>query len=155
MEKEKEMLKIKKAIQRVMGVDVHVKTRKLNFFYSKLMYVRMLRELHYTYAEISEDLGYTFSNAIHQNKAFDKRIKSKKHLYDKYLECKLIFEGNEILGQDVPNKIQLLIDKENEFKKYNRLLKIMKLIHERTPKGQEDFVEMKINRMFNGLTYDR
>ena len=36
-------------------------------------------------------------------------------------------------------------------KKYNRIKKIINLVAERTHLGKEEFVERKINEMFNGI----
>jgi hypothetical protein len=43
---------------------------------------------------------------------------------------------------------------EDWFKRFERLESIIQLVEERTPKGQEDYVEQKINRMFNSIFFE-
>jgi hypothetical protein len=62
-------------------------------------------------------------------------------LKNEVLELKLLInqltiERNEII------KVQ---------KKYNRIKKIINLVAERTHVGKEEFIERKINQMFNGI----
>jgi hypothetical protein len=44
---------------------------------------------------------------------------------------------------------------EDWFKRFERLDSIILLIEERTPKGQEDYVEQKIYRMFNSIIFNQ
>jgi hypothetical protein len=39
------------------------------------------------------------------------------------------------------------------FKKLERLDSVIQLIEQRTPKGEEEYVEQKINRMFNSIIF--
>ena len=54
----------------------------------------------------------------------------------KFLCNRLATERNEII------KVQ---------EKYNRIKKIINLVAERTHVGKEEFIERKINQMFNGI----
>jgi hypothetical protein len=43
---------------------------------------------------------------------------------------------------------------EKYFKKIQRIDSIVQLIEERTPRGEEEYVESKINRMFNSIVFN-
>jgi len=155
MDREEAGLKMVQIVSKVMGVDVKKKTNKSVYVEARAICSKLLLEQKYTRTDAGVFLGKNHAMIIQYLKIFDSRIKTNVRLYEQYLKCNRIFEGEEPLDQNISSQIKLLVQKQREYDNYVRLEKIIKLISERTPKGQEDFVEMKINRMFNGLTYDR
>jgi len=95
-------------------------------------------------------------------------IKQYSDIESKYLECKNYYINNldvvspEIKYDEMKNEIselkllvnQLTTERKEIIKvqkKYNRIKKIINLVAERTHLGKEEFVERKINEMFNGI----
>ena len=71
---------------------------------------------------------------------------------------KELVNNNRLQNDNIYNKIKKLNEvklKERQIikvqKKYNRIKKIINLVAERTHLGKEEFVERKINEMFNGI----
>jgi hypothetical protein len=56
------------------------------------------------------------------------------------------------------SSLKEILEKKNEYERYfnkiKRLDSIVQLIEQRTPKGEEEYVESKINRMFNSIIYN-
>lgn len=147
--------KIIQAVNRVMGLDLRMRSNKSEYVNARSICSKVLADNGYTFTDAGKIMNKHHAMIINYLKIFDERIKPNVDLYEKYLKCTRIFDGEEPLDQNISSQIKLLAQKQREYDNYVRLEKIIKLINERTPKGQEDFVEMKINRMFNGLVYDR
>jgi hypothetical protein len=58
-----------------------------------------------------------------------------------------ISELNSLVNQLTSEKKEII----KVQKKYNRIKKIINLVAERTHVGKEEFIERKINQMFNGI----
>ena len=60
----------------------------------------------------------------------------------------------KVLESSIKELVEIKNEYERHFNKIKRIDSIVQLIEQRTPKGEEEYVESKINRMFNSIVYN-
>jgi chromosomal replication initiation ATPase DnaA len=133
-----------------------------------MIFSKILREDGNTFESIGKAINKDHSTIVYYVNQASVLIKQSIELSDKYLECKNCYIDNldVVLPQmkydelkDEVVELKFLVNKlaseKNEIikvqEKYNRIKKIINLVAERTHVGKEEFIERKINQMFNGI----
>jgi hypothetical protein len=162
------MEKLKEIVSKVFDTDINIKTRKRNNVEARMMFSKILREDGNTFESIGKAINKDHSTIVYYVNQASVLIKQSIELSDKYLECKNCYIDNldVVLPQmkydelkDEVVELKFLVNKlaseRNEIikvqEKYNRIKKIINLVAERTHVGKEEFIERKINQMFNGI----
>ena len=162
------MEKLKEIVSKVFGTDINIKTRKRNNVEARMIFSKILREDGNTFESIGKAINKDHSTIVYYVNQASVLIKQSIELSDKYLECKNCYIDNldVVLPQmkydelkDEVVELKFLVNKlaseRNEIikvqEKYNRIKKIINLVAERTHVGKEEFIERKINQMFNGI----
>ncbi len=112
--------KIIKIINNTFQIDILNRTRKREYVEGRMIYYKILRDLHYGYKAIGRTLYKDHSTVIHAVRAFDDVTTYDKELYNKYEVIKeLILEGihepatQEDTYQQLMNKV-IHLEKENK-----------------------------------------
>ena len=162
------MEKLKEIVSQVFETDINIKTRKRNNVEARMIFSKILREDGSTLQAIGKAINKDHSTVIYYVNQASNLIKQSIELSNKYLECKNCYINNldvvlpqmkydELKNEVVELKalINQLTAERNEIikvkEKYNRIKKIINLVAERTHVGKEEFIERKINQMFNGI----
>ena len=162
------MEKLKEIVSQVFDTDINIKTRKRNNVEARMIFSKILREDGSTLQAIGKAINKDHSTVIYYVNQASNLIKQSIELSNKYLECKNCYINNldvvlpqmkydELKNEVVELKalINQLTAERNEIikvkEKYNRIKKIINLVAERTHVGKEEFIEKKINQMFNGI----
>ena len=162
------MEKLKEIVSQVFETDINIKTRKRNNVEARMIFSKILREDGSTLQAIGKAINKDHSTVIYYVNQASNLIKQSIELSNKYLECKNCYINNldvvlpqmkydELKNEVVELKalINQLTEERNEIikvkEKYNRIKKIINLVAERTHVGKEEFIERKINQMFNGI----
>ena len=162
------MEKLKEIVSQVFNTDINIKTRKRNNVEARMIFSKILREDGNTFESIGNAINKDHSTIVYYVNQASVLIKQSIELSDKYLECKNCYIDNldVVLPQmkydelkDEVVELKFLVNKlaseRNEIikvqEKYNRIKKIINLVAERTHVGKEEFIERKINQMFNGI----
>ena len=162
------MEKLKEIVSQVFDTNINIKTRKRNNVEARMIFSKILREDGNTFESIGKAINKDHSTIVYYVNQASVLIKQSIELSDKYLECKNCYIDNldvvlpQMKYDELKNEVlelKLLINKltieRNEIikvqEKYNRIKKIINLVAERTHVGKEEFIERKINQMFNGI----
>ena len=133
-----------------------------------MIFSKILREDGNTFESIGNAINKDHSTIVYYVNQASVLIKQSIELSDKYLECKNCYIDNldvvlpQMKYDELKNEVlelkllinQLTIERNEIIKvqeKYNRIKKIINLVAERTHVGKEEFIEKKINQMFNGI----
>jgi len=157
-------------VESFVGFSLAQQSRKRPVVEARMMYAKLMKR--YTKASLSEigrPVNKDHATIIHYLNNFswlkktDKEFSTKFDiLSDMYEEYRMVWFNDEKLEDK--KKTQLLersleavtlekVKYEDWFKRFERLDSIIQLIEERTPKGEEEYVEQKINRMFNSIVF--
>jgi hypothetical protein len=162
------MEKLKEIVSKVFDTDINIKTRKRNNVEARMIFSKILREDGNTFESIGKAINKDHSTIVYYVNQASVLIKQSIELSDKYLECKNCYIDNldvvlpqmkydELKSEVIELKFlcNRLATERNEIikvqEKYNRIKKIINLVAERTHVGKEEFIERKINQMFNGI----
>jgi len=162
------MEKLKEIVSQVFNTDINIKTRKRNNVEARMIFSKILREDGNTFESIGKAINKDHSTIVYYVNQASSLIKQSIELSDKYLECKNCYIDNldvvlpQMKYDELKNEVlelkllinQLTIERNKTIKvqeKYNRIKKIINLVAERTHVGKEEFIERKINQMFNGI----
>jgi chromosomal replication initiation ATPase DnaA len=133
-----------------------------------MIFSKILREDRKTFQYIGNAINKDHATIMYYVNQASILIKQSIELSDKYLECKNCYIDNldvvlpQMKYDELKNEVlelkllinQLTIERNKTIKvqeKYNRIKKIINLVAERTHVGKEEFIERKINEMFNGI----
>jgi hypothetical protein len=162
------MEKLKEIVSKVFETNINIKTRKRNNVEARMIFSKILREDGNTFESIGKAINKDHSTIVYYVNQASSLIKQSIELSDKYLECKNCYIDNldvvlpQMKYDELKNEVlelkllinQLTIERNKTIKvqeKYNRIKKIINLVAERTHVGKEEFIERKINQMFNGI----
>lgn len=162
------MEKLKEIVSKVFDTNINIKTRKRNNVEARMIFSKILREDGNTFESIGKAINKDHSTIVYYVNQASVLIKQSIELSDKYLECKNCYIDNldvvlpQMKYDELKNEVlelkllinQLTIERNEIIKvqeKYNRIKKIINLVAERTHVGKEEFIEKKINQMFNGI----
>lgn len=162
------MEKLKEIVSQVFDTNINIKTRKRNNVEARMIFSKILREDGNTFESIGNAINKDHSTIVYYVNQASVLIKQSIELSDKYLECKNCYIDNldvvlpQMKYDELKNEVlelkllinQLTIERNKIIKvqeKYNRIKKIINLVAERTHVGKEEFIERKINQMFNGI----
>ena len=162
------MEKLKEIVSKVFETNINIKTRKRNNVEARMIFSKILREDGNTFESIGKAINKDHSTIVYYVNQASVLIKQSIELSDKYLECKNCYIDNldvvlpQMKYDELKNEVlelkllinQLTIERNEIIKvqeKYNRIKKIINLVAERTHVGKEEFIEKKINQMFNGI----
>ena len=162
------MEKLKEIVSKVFDTNINIKTLKINNVEARMIFSKILREDGNTFESIGNAINKDHSTIVYYVNQASVLIKQSIELSDKYLECKNCYIDNldvvlpQMKYDEIKNEVlelkllinQLTIERNKIIKvqeKYNRIKKIINLVAERTHVGKEEFIERKINQMFNGI----
>jgi len=158
---------IKIVVEGELDINIYGDSRKRNLVDARIIYAKIAREYNYSFKSIGVPIGKDHSTIIHYMKNFDWLFSSSTEFREMYIYLKEklndiipkikdnqeieIINNSMVLHKQI-EKLSLENQKYLSDKlKYERLQKILWLINDRTPVGQEDFVESKLNNFFNSL----
>lgn len=166
-----EITKTVEFVNEFFGVDISSKSRKREIVEARMMYAKLMkRYTKHSLSAIGEPIGRDHSMIIHYNKnfaylkknepEFGRKFDTLNDMYEEFRESwfnverfdeksKIIF-----LQKSLHTEQQRVERYEKFLNKIKRLDSIIQLIEERTPKGEEEYVESKINRMFNSIIFN-
>lgn len=154
-----------------LGFDLTQKSRKRYIVEGRMMYAKLMkRHTNVTLSDIGSVIGKDHATIIHYLKNFhyvkkvDQNFSNKFEMmsdaYEEFRDCWL--DGNKFDERKkikfLESSIKELLDRKSEYEKYfnkiKRIESIIQMIEQRTPKGEEEYVESKINRMFNSIVFN-
>jgi tRNA-dihydrouridine synthase len=158
-------------ISTFLGIDLTERSRKRCFVEGRMMYAKLMkRHTKMSLTDIGRMINIDHATIIHYLKNFQYIKKSDQSFSDKFDTLSEMYEEFreswfDDEKYDDKKKIRMLemslsslTEKkekyERYFKKIERIDSIVQLIEQRTPKGEEDYVESKINRMFNSIIFN-
>lgn len=158
---------IKIVVEGELDINIFGGCRKRNLVDARIIYAKIAREYNHSYKSIGKNIGKDHATIIHYIKNFDWLFSSDTKFRETYIYLKQkikdimpkikdnqeieIINNSMVLHKQI-EKLSLENEKYLSDKlKYERLEKIFWLINDRTPIGQEDFVEAKLNNFFNSL----
>lgn len=166
-----EIIKTLEFVNEFFGFDISVKSRKREIVEGRMMYAKLMKRYSkHSLAAIGAPIGKDHATIIHYNNNFawlkknDAEFSRKfEILNDMYDEFRAVWFNEDRF--DEKSKIVFLQkalkaeqEKSDKYEKYinkiQRLDSIIQLIDERTPKGEEEYAEQKINRMFNSIVFN-
>ena len=174
MEKVETTFEVRKTLEFVndfFGFDISVKSRKREVVEARMMYAKLMKRYSkQSLSSIGEPIGKKHDMIIHYNKNFAWLKKTEPEfarkfdmLNDMYEDFRSVWFNEErfdekkksiFLENSLKEAQEKLYKYEKYFKKIERLDSIIQLIEQRTPKGEEEYVEQKINRMFNSIIFN-
>ena len=177
MESEQKYLEVRKPkdeldairiiVEGELDISIYGNCRKRNLVDARIIYAKIAREYNYSFKSIGRAIGKDHATIIHYIKNFNWLFSSDTEFRERYIYIKEkfiqmrpniienkqieIINNSMVLHKQI-EKLSLENQKYLSDKlKYERLEKIFWLINDRTPIGQEDFVEAKLNNFFNSL----
>lgn len=158
-------------VEDFVGYKICNNSRKRPIVEARMMYAKLMKRYsRCSLSEIGKYIDKDHATVIHYLKNFP-WLKKTDHsfstkfdlLTDMYEDFRKAWFDDDVY--DDKKKIKFLevsLDKATEdknkyelyFKKIERLDSIIQLIEQRTPKGEEEYVEAKINRMFNSIIFN-
>lgn len=158
------MKRLKEIVSKVFDADIVSKTRKRNNVEARMIFSKIARENKNTFLNIGKEINRDHSTVVYYISNVDALINQIPSLKNKYLDCKKFFLTDEEYVPEEPVSKELaelklftetLISDMTEIikvqEKYMRIEKIINLVDERTHFGKEDFIEKKINELFNSI----
>ena len=165
---EKEMLDLQGIVKNVFLVSVLRKDRRQDTVNARMVYSKILRDRGHTLVSIGRSIKKDHSTILNHTSKADFIINHDKTIMEKYMICKELFlkEREPIVKDAKERDLHMTITKLNnkindlnlemqtlkaENSKIKRLKRIIDSIDSKTSIGREDFIESKINFMFNDL----
>lgn len=153
------------------GFDISIKSRKRQIVEARMMYAKLMsRYTNFSLSDIGRLIGKDHATIIHYLRNFKNIKKQDQEFSTKFDIMSEVYEEFRKAWFDVERfddkrRIQILesslkatTEKKDTYEKYLKKIKridsIVQLIEERTPKGEEEYVESKINRMFNSIIFN-
>lgn len=158
---------IKIVVEGELDINIFGASRKRNLVDARIIYAKIAREYDYSFKSIGRNIGKDHATIIHYMKNFDWLFTSDTKFRETYIylkekikdvlpnvkdnqEIKII--NNSMMLHKQIESLSLENEKYLSDKlKYERLQKILWLINDRTPIGQEEYVESKLHNFFNSL----
>ena len=158
---------IKIIVEGELDINIFGDSRKRNLVDARIIYAKIARESNHSYKSIGKHIGKDHATIIHYMKNFDWLFSSNTefretyiYLKEKFMEMKpklkdiqeiKIINNSMMLHKQIES-LSLKNEKYlSEKLKYDRLQKILWIINDRTPIGQEDYVEARLHNFFNSL----
>lgn len=158
---------IKIIVEGELDINIFGDSRKRNLVDARIIYAKIARENNHSYKSIGKHIGKDHATIIHYMKNFDWLFSSNTefretyiYLKEKFMEMKpklkdiqeiKIINNSMMLHKQIES-LSLKNEKYlSEKLKYDRLQKILWVINDRTPIGQEDYVEARLHNFFNSL----
>lgn len=171
MENNFEATKTLEFVNDFFGFDIAVKSRKRHIVDARMMYAKLMsRYTNTSLSEIGRLISKDHATIIHylrnfkyikkQDQEFSTKFDIMSDVYEKFREC--WFDDERFDDKKRIHILELSLSKASQkndeydkyFRKIKRIDSIVQLIEERTPKGEEEYVESKINRMFNSIIFN-
>ena len=154
-----------------LGFDLTQKCRKRYIVEGRMMYAKLMkRYTNVSLSDIGRSIGKDHATIIHYINNFGHLKKTDQQFACKFdMMADTYEEFRETWFDDVKfddkrkikvleSSLKELVEIKNEYERYfnkiKRIDSIIQLIEQRTPKGEEEYVESKINRMFNSIIYN-
>lgn len=157
-----ELKLLKLIIENVLQVDIKKKSRMRNLIDARYIYTKILRDRGHTCTAIGKYIGKDHTTIVHYSNKMDALLSRDELLAEKYIKCKNALQKERpVIEENLSDRVVFLkseVEKlvaerkkfNNMYERYMRLVDIIRLIDQRTPKGSEDVVYDKINKLFNG-----
>jgi hypothetical protein len=158
-------------VEEFVGFKICNKSRKRPIVEARMMYAKLMKR--YTRCSLSEIGRYIekdHATVIHYLDNFtwlkktDQGFSTKFDLLtDMYEDFRKAWFDDDVYDDKKKIKfLEVALEKTNYeknildiyFKKIQRIDSIIQLIEQRTPRGEEEYVEAKINRMFNSIIFN-
>jgi len=161
-----EMDALKAIVNQVFDTDINLECRKRHVVYARMAFAKIIRDTGYRLEVIGSYIKKDHATIIYYTNGFDNLMKQDEDLMRKYMACKQAFhEDRQPMKVDtkeerLQKRIKELTIKldgmliqskriEQLDNTYGRLMNIIKLIDSKTPAGEEEKMEIKIQRIFN------
>jgi hypothetical protein len=158
---------IKIIVEGELDISIFGDSRKRPLVDARIIYAKIAREYNHSYKSIGENIGKDHATIIHYMKNFDWLFSSNTEFRETYIYLKEKFREIKPKLKDIQEiKIinnSMMLHKQieslslenekylSEKLKYDRLQRILWVINDRTPIGQEEYVESKLHNFFNSL----
>ena len=158
-------------VESFFGIELSSKSRKRPIVEARIMYAKLMkRHTKLSLTDIGKSIGKDHATIIHYLNSFswlkkmDSNFSTKfdilSEMYEEFRETWFddvkYDEGKKILFLE--NTVRILKEEKLKYDKYlkkiERIDSIVQMIEERTPRGEEGYVESKINRMFNSIIFN-
>lgn len=158
---------IKVIVEGELDISIFGDSRKRNLVDARIIYAKIAREYNYSFKSIGVNIGKDHSTIVHYMKNFDWLFSSDTDFREMYIYLKekikevlpnikdnqeiKIINNSMVLHKQIES---LSLENEKYLSnklKYERLQKILWVINDRTPVGQEEYVESKLHNFFNSL----
>jgi len=158
-------------VEDFVGFKICNKSRKRPIVEARMMYAKLMKR--YTRCSLSEIGRYIekdHATVIHYldnfiwlkktDQAFSTKFDLLTEMYEDFR--KAWFDDDVYDDKKKIKFLEVALEKTNYeknildtyFKKIQRIDSIIQLIEQRTPRGEEEYVEAKINRMFNSIIFN-
>lgn len=153
------------------GFKLSDKSRKKNIVEARMMYAKIMkRHTNMSLTDIGRSIEKDHATIIHYlnnfswfKKAdvnFSSTFDILSEMFDDFKKTWLddvkYDDGRKVFFLE--SQVKTLREEKDSYDKYMRRMKridsIIQLIEERTPRGEEEYVESKINRMFNSIVFN-
>ena len=157
-------------INEYLSVDIRTKSRKQEIVNGRMIYFKLLRELHYNYAAIAKSMGKNHATVIHAIKTLNNYLEYDAQMIRDYELIRDIFfdshglhplhlsSRQELISRSIHLEKEIkslnlfitqLKDSLNNYKKYDAIFDLLK---ERSLKSETlGYVEKKLNHILNGI----
>jgi hypothetical protein len=154
-----------------LGLDLKQKSRKRHIVEGRMMYAKLMkRYTNISLSDIGRAIDKDHATIIHYLKNFSYLKKADIHFASKFDMMSDVYEEFreswfdddkfddkrkiKVLESSLKELLETKTQYEKYFNKINRIDSIVQMIEQRTPKGEEEYVESKINRMFNSIVFN-
>lgn len=161
-----EMDALRAIVNQVFDTDITLNCRKRHVVYARMAFAKIIRDTGYRLETIGSYIKKDHATIIYYTNGFDNLIKQDDDLMQKYMVCKQAFhEDRQPMKVDTKEerlqkrikeltiKLDGMIMQSKRVEQldntYGRLMNIIKLIDSKTPVGEEERIEIKIQRIFN------
>ena len=153
------------------GFNLSDKSRKKEIVEARMMYAKIMkRHTRLSLAAIGRAINKDHATIIHylnnfswfkkSDVAFSNRFDLLTEMYDEFRETWIddtkYEEDRKVFFLE--KTVERLSEQKETYEKYikriQRIDSIVQLIEQRTPRGEEEYVEGKINRMFNAIVFN-
>lgn len=156
-------------VSNVFGADVFENTRLRPNVNARMIFSKILTDEGLSSSEIGRMLSKTHATILHYNKKLHFFLKYDQALNQKYIRCLHQYNNKSINTLSKGRLLNDIYDLKNELSKMkelydlskkaskeesrneDRLLGIYKIIKDRTKMGDEDEMEIRINRLYNTI----
>lgn len=158
-------------VESFFGISLSSKSRKRPIVEARMMYAKLMkRHTNLSLTDIGRSIDKDHATIIHYLNNFTWLKKADSNFASQFdMLCDMYEDFRDTWFDDIKyddgkkilfleGTLKSLKEEKEKYEKYVKKIKridsIIQLIEERTPRGEEEYVESKINRMFNSIVFN-